>query len=427
MKRKLMGAVIALIIVVLGLTVLLLAPAKRESTATSSSHTLAPAANLVEQLARGAYLARAGDCAACHTQRGQASYAGGRAIPTPFGIFYSPNITPDPETGIGLWSADDFWRAMHEGRSRDGKPLYPVFPYTNYTRVTREDADALFTYLRSVPAVKQASREHELRFPYQFRPLLAGWRLLFFRPGVYEDDAGQSEEWNRGAYLVEGLGHCSACHESRNALGASKAQPAGGLVLNWYAPSLSVKHDAGVQDWPLEDIAALLKTGVSPQASALGPMAEVVYESLQHLTDADVRAMAVYLKSLPAVSAEPPRRTASRGLERTLSRGEKIYAEHCAACHGDRGEGRAPAAPALAGNRALTMDTLVNPIRVVLYGGYPPGTHGNPRPYGMPPFVQTLSDEEIADVLSYTRNAWGNEARPVSSADVARHRAGPLW
>lgn len=415
--------------VLLGVVALLLRTpeATTETVVLPSAAPMPPHADLAAQIERGAYLARAGDCAACHTQRGGEPYAGGRAIPTPFGTFYSPNITPDAQTGIGLWSADDFWRAMHEGRSRDGSPLYPVFPYTNYTRVTREDADALFVYLKSLAPVAQARREHELKFPYQFRPLLLGWRLLFFRPGVYEPDAQQSAEWNRGAYLVQGLGHCSACHESRNALGASRAQPAGGLVLNWYAPSLSVTADAGVQDWAVHDIAALLKTGVAPQASTLGPMAEVVYESLQHLSDADIQAMAVYLKDLPAVEVASKERRAPRDLEAVSARGEKLYAEHCASCHGDDGRGRAPAAPALAGNRALTADVVVNPIRVLLYGGYAPGTAGNPQPYGMPPFVHTLDDQQIADVLTYTRNAWGNQARAVSSADVARHRAGPLW
>lgn len=423
MKRR----TIMLLLAVLAAAVAALLLWPRDAGVQRSNADATAPSDPAAQIAHGAYLARAGDCAACHTQRGAAEYAGGRAIPTPFGTFYSPNITPDPETGIGHWSANDFWRAMHEGRSRDGSPLYPVFPYTNYTRVTREDSDALFAYLRTIPAVVQPRRAHELKFPYQFRPLLAGWRLLFFQPGVYAPEPERGEQWNRGAYLVQGLGHCSACHESRNALGASKAQPAGGLVLNWYAPSLSVKTDAGVQDWPLQDIAALLKTGVAPHASALGPMAEVVYESLQHLNDADIQAMAVYLKSLPAAESKAGKRALPQGFERTQARGERIYAEHCASCHGDHGEGRQPAAPALAGNRALTLDAVVNPIRILLYGGYPAGTQGNPRPYGMPPFVHTLQDDEIADVLTYTRNAWGNEARAISAADVKRHRAGPLW
>lgn len=390
----------------------------------------APAADPLE---RGRELVRLGDCRACHTTRGGASYAGGRAIDTPFGLFYSPNITPDADTGIGRWSADDFWRALHEGRAPDGRPLYPSFPYTNYTRISRADADAMYAYLRSLAPVTQRNREHELRFPFNQRSLLHGWRLLFFRPGVYQPDVRQSAEWNRGAYLVQGLGHCSACHEARNALGAirSRDNPSGGLVLNWYAPTLSAPAEAGVQDWSVDDIVALLQTGRTAHASTLGPMAEVVFESLQHADPAELRAMAVYLKSLPPREPVGKRRALSAtridSAARQQRHGEQLYAEHCASCHGSQGEGLPPAAPALAANRALTMDSAVNPIRIVLFGGYAPGTAGNPRPFGMPPFHQRLSDEDVAAVLTYIRTAWGNQAPPVSSADVARDRGGPLW
>lgn len=383
-------------------------------------------------LARGEYLARIGDCQACHTQRGGPIYAGGRAIPTPFGTFYAPNLTPDLETGLGAWSEDDFWAAMHEGKSRDGSPLYPVFPYTNYTRIAREDSDAIWAYLRSLPPVRAPRRAHELHFPYAIRALLNGWRLLYFRPGPLPPDPAQSEEWNRGRYLAKGLGHCSACHKSRNALGAigDSENPSGGLMLNWYAPTLESRAEAGVQDWSLAEIEQLLGSGHSARGSALGPMAEVVYESLQYLTPADRRAMAVFLKSLPDRTPAPARgaiRVAAAEREQLQQRGATVYEQHCASCHGERGEGHPPMAPALAGNRSLLLDSAVNPIRIVLFGGYPPGTEGNPRPYGMPPFVHTLSDDDLAAVLSYTRTAWGNEARPISPVEVRRYRAGPLW
>ena len=188
--------------------------------------------NPAEQIQRGAYLARAGDCMACHTARGGAEYAGGRLIATPFGDFFSPNITSDPDTGLGRWSADEFWRALHNGKSKDGSFLYPAFPYPNYTKITRADADAMYAYFQTVPAVPQQNRPHTLRFPYNQRPLLAVWRALYFRPGVYQPDTGQSVDWNRGAYLVQGLGHCNACHADRNALGATSnsASLAGGLI-----------------------------------------------------------------------------------------------------------------------------------------------------------------------------------------------------
>lgn len=400
-----------------------------EGLAAHSPLQAPPGMSTVE---RGRYLVRVGDCMACHTRQGGADYAGGRAIPTPFGEFYSPNLTPDPETGLGQWSADDFWKALHEGRSRDGSLLYPSFPYTNYTKLTRDDSDAMFAYLRTLPPVRETLREHQLHFPYNVRFLLVGWRALFFRPGVYQADAERDPQWNRGAYLVQGLGHCSACHEARNALGAvqSRDNPAGGLVLNWYAPALSAPTEAGVQDWPQEDIVRLLRDGVSPRASTLGPMAEVVYESLQHASADDLDAMAAYLKSLAPTQAPKARgavQVPTHAVQDMVQRGSAIYAEHCASCHGDKGEGAPPMAPALRGNRALTADAAVNPIRVILFGGYAPGTAGNPRPFGMPPFGSTLSNEQIADVLTYTRAAWGNQGRPVSGAEVSRNRQGPLW
>ncbi|WP_028080482.1 c-type cytochrome [Solimonas soli] len=426
MKRRL-GVIVALVIA-MGAALGWLSTRDRETGEAPQP----PGAGRADPLERGRQLVALGDCRACHTARGGAAYAGGRAIATPFGTFYAPNITPDEETGIGRWSADDFWRAIHDGRSRDGKPLYPTFPYTNFTKLSRGDADAMFAYLRTQPPVHQASRAHELKFPYNHRLLLVGWRLLFFRPGVYQGDATRDAQWNRGAYLVQGLGHCSACHEARNALGAiqSRDNPSGGLVLNWYAPALASRAEAGVQDWREDDIVALLASGVSPRGSAMGPMAEVVYESLQHADAADLRAMAVYLKSLRdsgAPSAAGFQSVPRKAVEAMRRDGEKLYAEHCAQCHGDQGQGRAPAAPPLAGNRAVLMTSAVNPIRIVLFGGYTPSTAGHPRPFGMPPFSPTLSDEQIAAVLTYVRTSWGNAARPVAGVEVRDNRSGPLW
>ncbi|MFL9925444.1 cytochrome c [Herbaspirillum lusitanum] len=385
-----------------------------------------------QQIVRGAYLARAGDCMACHTVRGGPAYAGGRAIPTSFGTIYSPNITPDRITGIGSWTADDFWRALHHGRSRDGSFLYPAFPFTNYTKVTRSDADALFAYLQDLPAVAQQNQEHALRFPYNQRLLLAGWRALYFRPESFKPDSAQSAAWNRGAYLVQGLGHCSACHTARNAVGATvdKADLAGGLIpaLNWYAPSLRSNREAGLGDWEVPHIVDLLKTGVSPRATAFGPMAEVVGQSLQHLTTEDLTAMALYLKSLtqadaPAedVGRQPPLQEA----QRIMALGETLYQDHCASCHRGSGKGFPPNYPPLDGNRAMTTTSAVNAIRMVLNGGFPPSTAGNPHPYGMPPFGQTLNDQEVAAIVSYIRNSWSNRAGMVSANDVNRNRAVP--
>jgi len=250
-------------------------------------------APLSAQAQRGKYLALAGDCVGCHSIRGGQAYAGGLALPTPFGTLYTPNITPDPETGIGHWTADDFWRAMHEGKSIDGSLLYPAFPYTNYTKVTREDSDAMFAFLQAVQPVREPSRPHELRFPYNQRKLLAAWRALYFNQGVYENDAAQSAQWNRGAYLVEGLGHCNACHAARNILGAvADDDYAGGLIpiQDWYAPSLSSREETGLGRWEIADIVNLLKTGVSSRSAVYGPMAAVVHFSLQHMTNEDIAA-----------------------------------------------------------------------------------------------------------------------------------------
>lgn len=383
-----------------------------------------------EKIARGAYLARAADCMACHTVRGGEPYAGGRALQTPFGAIVAPNITQDAETGIGSWTADDFWNALHNGRARDGRLLYPAFPYTNYTAITRDDADALYAYFRTIPAVSRRSEPHQLRFPYNTQAALAAWRALYFRPGVYQERKERPAEWNRGAYLVEGPGHCSACHSARNALGGSGGELSGGLlpVLGWYAPSLASDAEAGLGSWPVDEIAQLLHTGVAPRAAVAGPMAEVVRESLQHLSAADVRAMAVYLKSLPATGNghQPYERSKAPEAAAVLQAGAKLYDKHCAECHGATGAGAPPHYPPLAGNRTLTMPDATNAIRIVLNGGFPPGTRGNPRPYGMPPFSHALDDAEVALVVSYLRSAWGNNAPPVSSVDVNRYRAVPL-
>jgi mono/diheme cytochrome c family protein len=389
-----------------------------------------------DTLERGRALVVLGNCRACHTGRGGAAFAGGRAIPTQFGTFYSPNITMDPETGIGRWSAEDFWRSVHNGIAPDGSMLYPVFPYTSYTQMSRADVDAMFAYLKTIPPVNQARREHELAFPYGMRFLLAAWRRMYFTPGVFSGDPSRSTEWNRGAYLVRGVAHCEACHLERNALGATRLDgtATGGSNLGWYAPALSEASEAGVQQWDDAAIVSLLKSGRTSagdrHASTMGPMAEVVYESLQHVAPGELQAMATYLRSIPAAATTQVQKRLvfpSSEVARLLETGGKLYTDHCAQCHGDNGEGRVPAAPALAGNRAVTMSSAANPIRIVLYGGYPPGTIDNPRPFGMPPYSHQLNDRELSAVLSYVRLSWGNNADLVTSNEVARSRSGPLW
>ena len=393
-----------------------------ESENDTSALATSTVASFVETQTRGAYLAHAGNCAGCHTVQGGQPYAGGRELPTPFGTFVTPNITPHHVSGIGIWTAQDLWRAMHHGKGRDGRILYPAFPYTEYTKVTRDDSDAIFSYLQTIAPAENAVAPDRLRFPYNIRALLYVWRALYFKPGAYELVANQTPEWNRGAYLVQGLGHCNACHATRNALGAvGGAALGGGQVAgrSWYAPSLTSRAEAGNADVPIEEIIALLSTGQSSKTAASGPMAEVIWQSLQHLSAPDVRAMAVYLKSLPDSSAakSAPSELAADARQR-IAKGSKIYEKHCKDCHGTAGEGAPSAYPPLADNRSVTLPSPLNTIRSVLDGGFAPSTRGNPRPYGMPPFAHSLSSEEVALVVSYARNSWGNRASLVTAVEV---------
>ncbi len=391
----------------------------RDEAPIDAAAAAAPAS--AAQVERGAYLALAGNCAGCHTARGGAAYAGGRGIETPFGTVYAGNLTPDADTGLGRWNAAQFWRALHNGRSASGRLLYPAFPYPHFTRITREDSDAIFAYLRQLPPVHQPARPHALRFPYDSQLALAVWRALFFSPGALPAEPGRPAEWQRGRYLVHGLGHCSACHAPRNLLGATRdEQDLGGAPIpmqDWYAPALNAAAEAGVAGWDRAQVVQLLKTGRGPQGSVLGPMAEVVYRSLQHLNDADLQAIAAYLQSLPQVPAVSPAAPAAAA---DTARGRDIYERRCADCHGSDGRGVPGAYPPLAGNRKVTMASSANLVLVVVNGGFPPATAGNPRPYGMPPFGQELNAADIAAVLSHIRASWGNHAAPVSELEVLK-------
>jgi mono/diheme cytochrome c family protein len=407
--------------------------------ASTTTVAAAPAAghgpsSKTDLLARGEYLARAGDCIACHTAPAGKLFGGGLGMLTPFGTLYTPNISSDKQYGIGRWNADEFYKMLHTGKSRDGTLLYPAMPFAAYTRVTRADSDAMFAYMVSTPPIAVPSRPHDLKFPYNKRSLLIGWRSLYFRQGEYRPDPAMSVEWNRGAYLVEGLGHCSMCHTAINALGGSSASKAfeGGLIpmQDWYAPSLTSNKEAGLGEWSIPEIADLLQAGVSERGAVYGPMAQVVHDSLQHLSDEDIRAMAVYLKSLPERSGAPPAPPTQQVTEeknRLFPLGQKIYEAQCAVCHRADGHGMPPHFPPLANNPSIEMDSAVNPIRMVLNGGYAPGTAKNPTPYGMPPFAQTLSDEEIAAVVTYIRTAWSNHGTPVTARDANALRSALLY
>ena len=377
-----------------------------------------------EQLDRGAYLARAGNCMACHTARGGQPYAGGRFIDTPFGRVVAGNLTPDAQTGIGLWSPQAFRRALHDGRSRDGRLLVPAFPYTHTTLLSDADVDALYAHLRQLPPVQQAQPAHALRFPYNTQAALALWQILRFQPQRFVPDAARSAEWNRGAYLVNGLAHCAACHGSRDPMGGLR-QAFGAADMpdgRWFAPSLRDPAQGGVQAWPTERIVALLRDGsvadAPGHATMMGPMAEVVFHSTQHLRADDLRAMAVYLKDLPAQAEPVPEVEPAAPAQMDL--GQRLYKQHCADCHGAQGQGAPGAYPPLAGNRAVVMTSPVNAVQAIVSGGFAPATAGHPQPYGMPPFRTVLTPAEIAAVASFVRQSWGNRAGAVSSLDVQR-------
>lgn len=373
---------------------------------------------------RGAYLARLGNCAGCHTPTNSPAYSGGRAIETPYGPVYSSNLTPAMKTGLGSWSADDFYKAMHEGVSKNGHYLYPAFPFTNYTRMTRDDVNAIFSFLKKLPAVEKQTLAPELKFPFNQRSLLVVWRALYFKPGEQQKEPSQTESWNRGSYLVNGLGHCGACHTPRTALGGSnsRAELSGGTipVLNWFAPALNSDKRHGLGKWSESEIVAYLKNGQNTHAASYGPMSEVVVGSLQFYTNEDLHSIATYLKTLPpqGPTEKPSTGLGTRTLQPMLERGASVYANACANCHGKQGEGVANTHPALRNNSNLNAPNPANVIRMVLNGGFPPSTIENPYPHGMPPYRTALSDVDVAAVVTFVRQSWGNTGSGVAPAEI---------
>lgn len=391
------------------------------------------------EVARGAYLVKQANCMACHTSSGGQAYAGGRLLRSAYGDFYAPNITPDKVNGIGTWTADDFWNALHNGKGKGGRLLYPAFPFENYTHITRADANAMWRYLQTLPSVAQANQEHRLDFPYNQRWTLAWWRALYFQVGELPYQAQQTASWNRGAYLVRGLGHCSACHATRNGFGGSSgsADLSGATMFAslWYAPSLFDASDSHVASFSGDELAQLLQQGQNHYRALLGPMAEVVKTSLQSWRDEDVAAMTEYLQTEARRSSPKAVKEADfldRSLQRAsvtqeelevlMVRGEKIYRQHCAECHLENGKGRNGIYPKLAGNASVQRDSSSNLIRAILAGGFAPSTEKHPRPFGMPPFSYVLDDSEVALVATYVRNRWGNKAGVVTPSEVNVYR-----
>jgi mono/diheme cytochrome c family protein len=389
--------------------------------ASASSPPDAAGQSSTDPVLRGRYLAVAADCQACHTNPGGQPYAGARPIRMPFGIVYSANITPDPKTGLGSWTEADFYRAMHKGVAHGGKNLYPVFPYPYFTRMSRADVDALWSYLLTIPPVYQVTPRNRLPFPLNIRPLLSIWNALFFKPGEFRANPGMSGEWNRGAYLVWGPGHCGACHTPKNLLGGDHNGHAlrGGRLDDWVALDLTGDPRRGLASWEKGDIVEYLRSGRNARAAASGSMQEVIYYSTSRMSDSDLAAIATYLKGLPPRShvkaAKPPSQAEMRA-------GEAIYTDNCSACHGASGEGEARIFPPLAGDASVQSHDPTTLIRIILAGTRSVPTPARPAAHGMPAFDWKLGDNEIASVATFVRNAWGNSAPSVARAKVAKLR-----
>jgi mono/diheme cytochrome c family protein len=401
-------------------------------TAASALAPHASAANPDGLAERGAYLVAAGNCTSCHTAENGAPFAGGVAFETDFGTIFSTNITPDAETGIGGWSLEEFTVAMRRGERPGGEHLYPVFPYTSYTKVSDEDIAAIHAYLKTVPAVRATAPANDLSFPYNQRWALGLWKSLFFDEGRFEGQPSQSEQWNRGAYLVEGLGHCGECHTPRNFLGAldtelaftgsSYLQRIDGKLSVWSAPNLTGAK-TGLAMWSHEDIAGLLKLGFSERAGVFGPMNEVVVNSTRHLSAEDVNAMTTYLKSLPAREMEGD----AAADDDVLRAGSLQYDIHCGTCHLPTGDGSAETGPPLVGSPVVLDRDPSSLINITLYGAQLPETAPSKAWQGrgwkrMEAYAGKLSDEQAAALLSYVRNAWGHEAGAVSPEQIAKQR-----
>lgn len=383
---------------------------------------LAGPAQAQDAVARGRYLAILGDCAGCHTQPGGRSFAGGLSFTAPFGTIYSTNITPDRDTGIGNWTADQFYRALHQGIAADGRHLYPAFPYVYFSRLTRQDTDDLFAWVKTLRPVNQAPTPNKLIFPFNMRWGIAFWNWLYLPKAPPPLPAQASSQWRRGEYLVHGLGHCAECHTPKDLLFGDETGKAltGGVVDHWFAANLTGSPSEGLGKWTQADIVKYLATGRNRYATAAGSMEEKVTLSTSHMTDADRNAIATYLKSLPPQPAAP----AKSPTPAQMAAGRDVFVQNCLACHAPPGQPDQPGAgplpdyPKLAGDTLILGHDATTVTRIILAGAQSPLTPNEEMSYSMPSFA-TLSDQQIADVATYLRNSWGNRASPVAAKDVA--------
>lgn len=397
----------------------------------SSCSVSAAETDLVKQ---GEYLARAGDCVACHTAKGGKPFAGGLPMETPIGTIYSTNITPD-KTGLGDYSFEDFDQAVRHGVAKNGSTLYPAMPYPSYARVSESDMQALYAYfMKGVEPVAQVNKDSDIPWPLSMRWPLAGWRWMF-APKVedYKAQAGADPVISRGAYLVEGLGHCGACHTPRaltmqeKSLSASDGSAflSGSAPLEgWIAKSLRGDHKDGLGSWSEDQLVQFLKTGRSDRSSVFGGMSDVVVHSMQYMSEEDLTAIARYLKSLPAVDPKDQPHQYEKQVADALWKGDdskpgaSVYIDNCAACHRTDGHGYTRVFPALAGNPVLQTADATSLINIVLNGGTLPATHTAPSTFTMPAFAWRLSDQEVADVVSFVRDSWGNKGETVKASQV---------
>ena len=376
------------------------------------------------QIERGRYLAIAGDCSSCHTVPGSGQpYAGGRPIETPFGVVVGANITPDLETGIGAWSDELFVRALREGKGHDGQRLYPAMPYPYYTKLTEGDALAIRAYLNTVKPVRNAVVSNKLPFPFDVREGMAAWNALYFRSGEFRSDPTKSAEWNRGAYLVEGLGHCGACHTPKTQLGGDELARAfqGYVLQGWFAPNITNDNQRGLGGWSVADVVAYLKNGHNETTASTGIMGEEITLSSSQMSDTDLVAIATYLKDLPGQIASPPAPISAS--DPRMTAGEAIYVDECSACHGMDGKGVPFLFPSLAGSPNVRSVDPTSLVRVVIEGARSVATHEEPTGPGMPSFAWKLSDDQAAAVLTYVRNSWGASASAVDPREVEQARA----
>lgn len=416
MKRTGRAITVALVVVCIGITGFLVA-SEPEMPALA---TPVPQAPDQQAIRHGAQLVAVGDCRVCHTTKGGKPLAGGLKLNTPFGAIYSTNITPDNDTGIGTWSLDAFKRAMRKGVSRNGHLLYPAFPYPHFTRVSDADLADLYTYLMSRQPVNAVAPLNRLIFPLNFRPLIAGWNLLFLHTGEVPGDGSQNAEWNRGRYWVDGLGHCAACHSPMNLLGAEKKgwSLAGGSIDSWDAPALTTMSGAPTP-WTAEQLVSYLRTGLaSGHGAAAGPMRPVTRE-LGEVSSVEVQAIATYLMSIQAQASPTPVPNQAQPIDSSV---QALFAGACASCH----EAGSPMSalggrPSLAQSTAINADSPNNTIRMMLDGN---GWEGTEITHYMPGFIGTLTDGQIAELAIYVRARYSRRA-PWSALDgntVARIR-----